>query len=389
MPDQVGTSQVIRFATFEVDLQAQELRKAGLRLKLSGQPFQVLAILLEQPGVVVTREELQKRLWPDTFVDVDHNLNTAINKIREVLGDSAENPGWVETLAEAWISIHRRGRSSGAAHDSDQARSRQAFSSKMVEVRNGYSGQLVCSFGVGVAYRWPWHGLQLEQVRSLAPLPFTALPGVETSRHFPRTVRESLSRGTAIPPREKGFDLYVKGIGSETMLRLTQHPSEWLSPVWSPDGTQIAFHRLAGADTGIYIVPAFGSPEREVAVTHVPYAVPSTMQFVARWRVDRCLRRSLACRALRSDILISLDTLETDRCLIIQSVVTNLAYLFSLWRQIGLCLSTQHEWTGADYHRTPGWLTENSCIGFGLYGWVHMDCGRQQIGSSHIYRPRP
>src|SRR5215470_17799481 len=98
MPNQVGTSQVIRFATFEVDRQAQELRKAGLRLKLTGQPFQVLAILLEQPGVVVTREELQKRLWPDTFVDVDHNLNTAINKIREVLGDSAENPRFVETL---------------------------------------------------------------------------------------------------------------------------------------------------------------------------------------------------------------------------------------------------------------------------------------------------
>src|SRR5882724_10405825 len=98
MSQQVGTSQVIRFATFEVDLQAQELRKGGLRLKLSGQPFQVLAILLEQPGSVVTREELQKRLWPDTFVDVDHNLNTAINKIREVLGDSAESPRFVETL---------------------------------------------------------------------------------------------------------------------------------------------------------------------------------------------------------------------------------------------------------------------------------------------------
>src|SRR5215475_6673025 len=98
MPNQVGTSQVIRFATFEVDLQAQELRKAGLRLKLTGQPFQVLAILLEKPGTVVTREELQKRLWPDTFVDVDHNLNTAINKIREALGDSSENPRFVETL---------------------------------------------------------------------------------------------------------------------------------------------------------------------------------------------------------------------------------------------------------------------------------------------------
>src|SRR6266536_1314558 len=98
MPDQVGTSQMIRFATFEVHLQAQELRKGGLRLKLSGQPFQVLAILLEQPGAVVTREELQKRLWPDTFVDVDHNLNTAINKIREALGDLSENPRFVETL---------------------------------------------------------------------------------------------------------------------------------------------------------------------------------------------------------------------------------------------------------------------------------------------------
>jgi DNA-binding winged helix-turn-helix (wHTH) protein len=75
------------------------LRKGGLKLKLADQPFQVLAILLERPGDVVTRDELQKRLWPDTFVDVDHNLNTAINKIREVLGDSAESPRFVETLA--------------------------------------------------------------------------------------------------------------------------------------------------------------------------------------------------------------------------------------------------------------------------------------------------
>jgi DNA-binding winged helix-turn-helix (wHTH) protein/WD40 repeat protein len=88
----------LRFGNFEVDLRAGELRKAGVKLRFSGQPFQVLTILLERPGEVVTREELQKRLWPDTFVDVDHNLNTAINKIREVLGDSAESPRFVETL---------------------------------------------------------------------------------------------------------------------------------------------------------------------------------------------------------------------------------------------------------------------------------------------------
>jgi Tol biopolymer transport system component/DNA-binding winged helix-turn-helix (wHTH) protein len=94
----VHSPRLVRFGTFEVDLQAAELRKGGLKLKLTGQPFQVLAIMLERPGEVVTREELQKRLWPDTFVDVDHNLNTAINKIREALGDSAENPRFVETL---------------------------------------------------------------------------------------------------------------------------------------------------------------------------------------------------------------------------------------------------------------------------------------------------
>src|SRR5438309_6581925 len=90
--------RVVRFGAFEADLRTGELRKDGVKLKFSGQPFQVLAILLERPGEVVTREELQKRLWPDTFVDVERNLNTAVNKIREVLGDSAENTRFVETF---------------------------------------------------------------------------------------------------------------------------------------------------------------------------------------------------------------------------------------------------------------------------------------------------
>src|SRR5437764_10509855 len=93
-----ASRRIIRFGAFEADMQTGELRKDGVKLKFSGQPFQVLAILLERPGDVVTREELQKRLWPDTFVDVERNLNTAVNKIREVLGDSAETPRFVETL---------------------------------------------------------------------------------------------------------------------------------------------------------------------------------------------------------------------------------------------------------------------------------------------------
>src|SRR5438874_4994055 len=90
----------LRFGVFDLDLRAGELRKHGLRVRLQEQPFQVLALLLEHPGEVVTREEVQRRLWPaDTFVDFDHGLNKAINKIREALGDSAQSPRFVETVA--------------------------------------------------------------------------------------------------------------------------------------------------------------------------------------------------------------------------------------------------------------------------------------------------
>jgi cholera toxin transcriptional activator len=94
------SSRVARFGLFELDLSAGELRRSGVKLRLQGQPFQVLALLLDRAGDVVTREELQQKLWPsDTFVDFDHSLNTAINKVREALGDSAASPRYVETLA--------------------------------------------------------------------------------------------------------------------------------------------------------------------------------------------------------------------------------------------------------------------------------------------------
>ena len=92
-------SRHTRFDVFDLDLRAGTLRKHGLRVRLQEQPFQILAMLLEHAGEVVTREELRKKLWPvDTFVDFDHGLNKAVNKIREALGDSAESPRFVETV---------------------------------------------------------------------------------------------------------------------------------------------------------------------------------------------------------------------------------------------------------------------------------------------------
>lgn len=89
----------MQFGPFEADFSAGEVRKNGIRLRLQGQPFQVLAALLENPGRVVSREELRHKLWSsDTFIDFDKGLNTAVNKIREVLGDSAEKPRFIETI---------------------------------------------------------------------------------------------------------------------------------------------------------------------------------------------------------------------------------------------------------------------------------------------------
>src|SRR5256714_1735427 len=92
--------RILRFGSFEVDAGAGELRRQGLKVRLQDQPFRLLVLLLDHPGDVVTREKIRDTLWPaDTYVDFDHSLNTAVRKLREALGDSAEAPRYVETIA--------------------------------------------------------------------------------------------------------------------------------------------------------------------------------------------------------------------------------------------------------------------------------------------------
>src|SRR6266850_1282623 len=99
MAPETQSPTILRFGVFEVDLRAGEVRKQGTRIRLQEQPFHVLTLLLQRPGEVVTREELRAQLWPsDTFVDFDNGMNTSINKLREALGDSADNPRFIETL---------------------------------------------------------------------------------------------------------------------------------------------------------------------------------------------------------------------------------------------------------------------------------------------------
>src|SRR6266702_7577137 len=99
MQNESASSTIIRFGMFELDVRAGELRKQGVKIKLQEQPLRILEMLLANPGELVTREELRSRLWPDhTFVDFDHGLNKAINKLREAVGDSADAPRFIETV---------------------------------------------------------------------------------------------------------------------------------------------------------------------------------------------------------------------------------------------------------------------------------------------------
>ena len=124
-PIEVPT-RILRFGLFEVDLAANELRKKGLRLKLQEQPQSVLRVLLEHPGVLVTRDELRNRLWnPGTYVEFDHSLNTAMMRLREVLGDSSENPTFIETVPRKGYRfiapVHEVDRLESPGSDSRQA----------------------------------------------------------------------------------------------------------------------------------------------------------------------------------------------------------------------------------------------------------------------------
>jgi Tol biopolymer transport system component/DNA-binding winged helix-turn-helix (wHTH) protein len=302
--------RLLRFDDFEVDPRSGELRKAGVKLKFGGQPFQVLSVLLERPGEVVTREELQKRLWPDTFVDVDHNLNTAINKIREVLGDSAESPRYVETLP-------RRGyRFIGEVEPPVErvvpvVPDRGSHSRRWSGIAAGIVAISVLAFGAFVAYRSSRQQRPAEKTAVLTAFPFTSLPGEESAPAFsPDGSRISFNWNGDPASGAKGFDLYMKAIGSETLIRLTHHPSEWVSSAWSPDGTQIAFHRLAGADTGIYLVPALGGPERKLRSTRIPWnlSTPISWSPDGKWIAFADL---LPTEEHARIYLLSMETLET------------------------------------------------------------------------------
>jgi Tol biopolymer transport system component/DNA-binding winged helix-turn-helix (wHTH) protein len=248
--------RLVRFEGFQLDLRAGELRPdAGKTLRLPEQPFRILTMLLEHPGEVLTREEIRRELWPDnTIVEFEHSINAAMNRLRQALGDSADHPHYIETLARRgyrWmVSVDRM--EFGPTSD--------------VTPRRWWpwAAALVAVMGLGGGILWFVHPAPKNPEPRLTVAPLTASPGEGNPSFSPDGNQVAFDRHER---NQEGSQIYVKLIGTGgPPLRLTTGPAWSYSPVWSPDGRYIAFLRdLSREKVAVLLIPALGGPERKIA----------------------------------------------------------------------------------------------------------------------------
>lgn len=271
-----------RFDSFQVDLSSSELFRAGVRVPIQEQPLQVLRLLLEAEGKVVTREQLRMALWPqDTFVDFEHGVNTAVKKVRQALDDSAENPQFVETLPKIgyrfiasveWVADAHIRSATPRVVPIGPPGSDVASSSVPTEVAppRKRGRWLFAPIAIGLVLLAAIGGyLQRPRARvssdKLTIVPFTTFPGFEIGPSFSPDGNQIVFAWFGYE-KEFQFDLYIKQVGQERVVQVTHHPAIFLVGSWSPDGRSIAFMRQAEPEaSGIYVISSLGGPERKVA----------------------------------------------------------------------------------------------------------------------------
>lgn len=275
----------VQFGLFEVDLQVREMRKSGVKIKLNEQPFQVLTVLLERPGEVVTREELQTRLWPaDTFVDFDLSLNSAVKKLRQALGDESDNPRFVETLYRRGYRfiapVSAAGRELPAAGESGVPALPSSVSNQVSDAGTG-AGSRSDSRSSGEAGARSWKrlafiaagGLAVLLIGLMLELPPKSSPRITgftqlTSGGKVHQMSALLTDGQRLYFQAADKDRIALGevsvSGGDSALLATPFLNTFLDDI-APDGSSILISKFEGTDTNeespIWLLPLpAGSP---------------------------------------------------------------------------------------------------------------------------------
>jgi Tol biopolymer transport system component/DNA-binding winged helix-turn-helix (wHTH) protein len=330
---------LVRFGAYEADLLSGELRKSGIRLKIQDRPFQILAILLEHPGLVVTRDQLQKRLWPeDTFVDFEHGLNTAINKLRDALSDEADNPRFIETLPKrgyrfiAPVSASAAPRAhlhavapansptpfpipaifpaEASTSPSSAPAPSAAFPKSRLSTYLAAFAMLILCVALITAWYFFSRSRGAAESSEIRIAPLNGLPREGDAAFSPDGNQVAF-----LWAGEKGgfAHIYVSQIGATDSPRQITSSGEGIfefAPVWSPDGHYIAFFRFNNKekDLAIYVTAALGGSERRL------YKVNSNRKVDALdWSVDGkylAFSDSPSPSEASQIFFLSLDTLE-------------------------------------------------------------------------------
>jgi len=303
--------QRVQFGPFEADLETHELWKNGIKVKLGGQPFEILAILLNRPGQMVSREELQGEIWAvDTFVDFNHGLNAAVNKLRETLSDSAEEPKYIETLPRRGyrfigkienamrtpVDMVLRQTAEGTPIAPPRKTALPLTSpglklgtepplSRGIRRRTKWllAGAALLA-AIMVQQWWAIHGpevregaAKLAESKTLSNM-LTLVPDPASDPAISPDGKTVAFRRNSYAPGAAG--IFVTGSNGKALTQLTQHPGD-CCPAWSPDGKTIAFSRISTDEYGIYVVNAAGGALRKIS-----HEDPSKKRGELAWTTD-------------------------------------------------------------------------------------------------------
>ena len=256
------TPELVRFEGFQLDLRAGELHpNRGKTVRLPAQPFRILTMFLEHPGEVLTQEDIRKKLWPsNTNVEFEHSISAAMNRLRQALGDSADHPRYIETLA-------RRGyRWMVSVEWVPAATARRRWLP--------WAAGLLTVIGLSGSIVWLFHSAPQTQEPSMTVVPLSTYPGYQVQPSFSPDGNQVAFVWNG--EKQDHFGIYVKLIGTDgPPLRLTKNPGGG-SPAWSPDGRFIAFLRWIKDDKcALLLIPPLGGPERKITESScVPFSNP-------------------------------------------------------------------------------------------------------------------